>query len=537
MLHHASKRLARAGFEVLGGWLSPGGPARGPAQAPPPAQGPLSEAFRLHTAALACEGDELVSASRWEATLGRAASPGEVVAALRAALNAEFQGASWVADVRIFVACLGEEVKQYQRITTGEKQGLVVVPRPDEDDQLEKTSSLMYVADPPLDRLTLLSDCKLRAAMNAGDRAFIIQSTTESLAQFLLEPSQEAKAEFAADFARLAPTPEGAWPSKKLMQRLATVQDNRYPAVLVATGAMSPAHRGHVLMMWEAKARLERCGYAVVGAWLSPGGAAAAAAHAQATGGPQLSWAFRHIAAELSVCDDDFVAVRSVEPPEPGGAAASAQELCREVQQYLSERFSASFEGQMVRVFLVCGTDVAEKSGLYSGVLPHRELGVVIVPREDEEPRLEVPSQLVYVADPIPGDACAFSSSRVRAAIREGSVAAASQEMAPAAARYVLAPTPAERREMSADYEALAVKSMGREELDQSMAKLKETLRAWAGPQGCVRQADLARLLHFIDPSWTEKEMNALMGSAKISPDGTLVTDEFIDWIFNHCQA
>merc|ERR1719291_616001 len=229
---------------------------------------------------------------------------------------------------------------------------------------------------------------------------------------------------------------------------------------------MSPTHRGHVLMMWEAKARLERCGYAVVGAWLSPASAAAAGREAQVTGSAQLSWAFRHKIAELSVCDDDFVAVRSGEPHEPGGPATE-QVLCDGLQQYLSERFCASFEGQMVRVFFVCGTDAAEKGGLYSGVLPHREGGVVVVPREDEEPRLEVPSQLVYVADPIPGDVCAFSSSRVRTAIKENNVQAASREMAPAAARYVLAPTDAERVEMSADYEALGTRSLEPEELDQ----------------------------------------------------------------------
>ncbi|CAK0904174.1 unnamed protein product [Prorocentrum cordatum] len=130
--------------------------------------------------------------------------------------------------------------------------------------------------------------------MNAGDRAYVLRSTTKSLAQFLLEPSLEEQTRFAGDFDRLKPSPEGAWPCEKLMQRLATAPDSKYPAVLVATGAMSPAHRGHLLMMWEAKARLERCGYAVVGAWLAPAGAAAAGREAQATGSVQLSWAFRH---------------------------------------------------------------------------------------------------------------------------------------------------------------------------------------------------------------------------------------------------
>ncbi|CAK0904176.1 unnamed protein product [Prorocentrum cordatum] len=174
--------------------------------------------------------------------------------------------------------------------------------------------------------------------------------------------------------------------------------------------------------------------------------------------------------AELSACADELVAVRSEEPREPGGAT-TAQDLCHELQQYLSDRFCASLGGQLVRVFFVCGTDAAEKSKLYSGVLPNQELGVVVVPRGDEEPRLEVPSRLVFVADPIPGDVWAFSSSRLREAIK-----------------------------------------------------------------GRVHRADLARLLRLIDPSWTEKEMGALMGSAGVSADGTVSPDGFIDWLCSCCQ-
>ncbi|CAK0904173.1 unnamed protein product, partial [Prorocentrum cordatum] len=111
MLRQAEARLARAGYEVLAGWLSPASSA----QAPLAGHEPLSRAFRLRAAALACEGDELVDTALWEASLDRAAAPGDVVAALRASLSAEFQGASWVAMVRIFVVCPGDEVKQYQR--------------------------------------------------------------------------------------------------------------------------------------------------------------------------------------------------------------------------------------------------------------------------------------------------------------------------------------------------------------------------------------------------------------------------------------
>jgi len=41
-------------------------------------------------------------------------------------------------------------------------------------------------------------------------------------------------------------------------------------AVLVSTGGMNPMHRGHVAMLYQARARLEQEGYTVLGAWLSP---------------------------------------------------------------------------------------------------------------------------------------------------------------------------------------------------------------------------------------------------------------------------
>ena len=41
-------------------------------------------------------------------------------------------------------------------------------------------------------------------------------------------------------------------------------------AVLLMTGSMNPIHRGHVSMLLRAKAKLETCGFQVLGTWVSP---------------------------------------------------------------------------------------------------------------------------------------------------------------------------------------------------------------------------------------------------------------------------
>lgn len=496
----------------------------------------MSARFRFKTTELACKGDDLASASPWEASqVDARPSCKQVLASLRAALNRELQGASWVDRINIFLVCEGSEVKQAQVILGDELQGIVVVPSLGDTDMLEKPSQKVFVSDAVSDRLATLSDAQLQRAIRLGDSAAVVQVTTEDGARFLLETSEQDRRDFAEDFAKLQREPEGPWPSSKLMRRLSVGPDGKFPTVLVVSGAMSPCHQAHTMMLWQAKERLERAGFAVLAGWLSPSCEAAAAKEAQDKGYQPLSSAFRKKVAELSTCDDDFVSVGSWELGQQ--QAARPQELCRELQQYLKERFSASFEGQTVRVFYVCGTDVAERSKLYSGLEPSRETGLVVVERGDDVARLEVPSQLVFVADPTPGEASSFSSTRVREAVKKSDVVAASQELAPATARFALAPTPAEKSEMSADFEALGSKGLEPGDLRQAMGKLKETLRAWAGPQGSVHTDDLSRLLHFIDPSWTDKEMGALLGGCQVSPDGLVSPEEFIDWLFTRCQA
>ena len=55
-----------------------------------------------------------------------------------------------------------------------------------------------------------------------------------------------------------------------------------------------------------------------------------------------------------------------------------------------------------LRVFYVCGTDLANKCRLWGGM---GEVGVVVVPRTGEPPKAdEQPAKRVFIASPAEGD-------------------------------------------------------------------------------------------------------------------------------------
>jgi nicotinic acid mononucleotide adenylyltransferase len=546
MLWQAKQRLEEAGFTVLAAFLSPSSSPKGPQKPAGPgsdATNPvLSTAFRLRLAELMVLGDELVAVSSWEASMqNRSPSHLDLVNELQAALARDFESAAWKDKVRTFLVCGSDEAaKQKRGLTSDRLQGIVTVPREDEEVSLEKPRELSFVAEKCPGRLAELSSTKLWKAMKTGDSAFLISMMSEAAAQFILDgPLTEAeRAAFSTDFARLAGrlASEGPWPGNKLMQRLPLVPEDKLLAVVVAGGSMSPAHRSHVLMLWQAKERLEQAGYAVAAAWLLPVGESAANVEAKAAGAPELSASFRQRVAELSVCDDEFVSVSSWATSMQSPQAPSPSETVQALQEYLPEAFPCSLRRRQVHVFYAAGTDVAKKCGLYRGLAPQSYLGVVVVPREGEEPGLEKPHQMVYVADEISGESAAITSTKLRAAIREGDTVYAAQAMASAAGRFTLSPTSSERQAFQGDFQALGVVPPEPKQLDWAKERLKASLRAWVGPQGTIHGDDVARLLKMLDPSWNSQEMGALMIGAKVAADGYLVADDFVDWIFS-CYA
>lgn len=542
MLWQAKQRLEGAGFVVLAAWLSPSGSPNGP-QKPPTAstENPvLSSAFRLRLAELMVLGDDLVSISPWEAGIqGQPPSHVDVMTDLQAALAKEFPSEDWKDNCRVFIVNGSDEANAKKKGLTPKKlHGQVTVPRGEDALSLETPHNLQYLAEPCPGTMAALSSTSLWLAIKGGDTAYVSSMMSEAAAQFILEgPSEAERSALSTDFARFTgggSASEGPWPGAKLMQRLPLVPDDKLLAVVVAGGAMSPAHRGHVLMLWQAKERLEQAGYAVAACWLLPSSEGAALAEAKANGAPELSAAFRQRVAELSVCDDEVVSVASC---ESSGKGSSPAEIVSQLQAYLPQRFPCSLKRRHLHVFYAAGTDVAKKLGLYRGLQPESLLGVVVVPRADDEPQLEKPHQMIYVADAISGESAALTSTKLRQAIRDGDTVYAAQAMASAAGRFTLAPTSSERLAFEADYKRLGVAPPEAKQLDWAKERLKASLRAWVGPQGTIHGDDVARLLKMLDPSWNSKEMSALMIGAKVAADGYVVADDFVDWIFSCYSA
>eukprot|EP00747_Dinoflagellata_sp_TGD_P073957 gnl/TRDRNA2_/TRDRNA2_158133_c1_seq1.p1 gnl/TRDRNA2_/TRDRNA2_158133_c1~~gnl/TRDRNA2_/TRDRNA2_158133_c1_seq1.p1 ORF type:complete len:293 (-),score=63.89 gnl/TRDRNA2_/TRDRNA2_158133_c1_seq1:60-917(-) len=252
------------------------------------------------------------------------------------------------------------------------------------------------------------------------------------------------------------------WPFDKLEAALRAdggLLQGRRPAVVITTGAMNPIHKGHVQMLRQAKMRLEKSGYAVLAGWISPSHDLYVLPKAKSLKTPGLRSAFRTRLAELAVADDAFTSVGLWESAQRGHWP-DFPEVVTELQRALNEQFpklcTGGSEGSLL-VFYVCGTDHAKKCGLYRGMRAERGRGVVVVPRDGEEPKGEDEQRLVYVASPASGETATFSSTQLRKAIQRRDGDFVRRAVAPAAARFLLEPSPTEYKEMKADFDVLGV--------------------------------------------------------------------------------
>jgi len=533
MLEQAKVRLESAGYAVCGGFLSPSSYAQALDKAKDRGIPALTSAFRLRLAEIAVRDDELISVASWEANvIGRTVSCSEVVEALEREL-AGVQPAGRA--ISVFLVCGSSDRRTSAGLLSSLQQGRVVVPRRGTDTLLETPVQRMFVTDTSPGKLDRLNSVRLREALRSGDTAYVRQVMPAAPARLVLEPTPAERAEFAADLERLsvASASGGPWPLAKIAERLLAEppRPGGVVAVLVTSGSMSPAHRGHTLLLHRAKARLEAAGYVVPAAWLSPAGDGRAFQKARASGAPELRFAFRRRVAELSVCDDDFISVGSWE----AGPKAEVRpwELALSLQEHLRQRLRHSLDGISLKTFYACGGDVAQKQGLRKGFQAQHDLGVVIVPRGDgDEIFMDSPHSLVFCADAVGGEAASRSCAGLCAAIRAGDITAASQAMGAAAARFVLAPTAAERREFFTEFDRLGISLPGPSELAQSRDALRAALKTWADPSGSIGAEDLGRLLRALDPSWTNRDLDDLLSLAADPVDGRVNSDGFVDWLF-----
>mmetsp|Transcript_108145 Transcript_108145/g.334026 ORF Transcript_108145/g.334026 Transcript_108145/m.334026 type:complete len:243 (-) Transcript_108145:54-782(-) len=241
------------------------------------------------------------------------------------------------------------------------------------------------------------------------------------------------------------------WPLGKFRAAAATAAGAgaASTAVVLTTGGMNPPHRGHVQLLHEARRRLEAAGCAVVGLWLSPSHDSYVQPKAEALQTVGLSAAFRLELARCAVADDPLVAIGAWE------ASVEGFRNFPEVADALQAELQAVCEREQLltpAVFYACGTDMADRCGLYSGLEPH---GVVVVPRDGEVPGPEDPAVRVLVAVPAAGEVAGFSSTRVRAAIAAQDHGYLARALSPHAAAFLLEPTAEALHRFAADFRQL----------------------------------------------------------------------------------
>ena len=253
------------------------------------------------------------------------------------------------------------------------------------------------------------------------------------------------------------------WPLAKLRGRLAAAPAEAPLAAVVTTGAMNPLHAGHAQMLHQAAARLQEDGFEVVGAWVSPSHDGYVQPKAWSLGTVGLSAAFRLKLADHATEDDRLVAVGAWEAQQPGDwpdYPLVAKALRERLHALAVLEDGALSRLRDARVFYVCGTDHAQKCGLYGGGLKHAAgVGTVVVPRAGDMPSdaRAVAGWGPYIAQPAAGDVASFSSTRVRSAIAAKDADAVRTMLSASAARFLLQPTAEEHECYSADYEKLGV--------------------------------------------------------------------------------
>jgi nicotinic acid mononucleotide adenylyltransferase len=232
----------------------------------------------------------------------------------------------------------------------------------------------------------------------------------------LPDPS-EPPARDNAFTAYAAPLGRAPWPS--LDAAVASAAD--YPAdrklcVLLATGAMSPPHRGHVDMLVCAKRALETQGFAVLHGWMSPAHDlyVGPKAHDQRTFFANA--AHRVAMADLATQHLPWCSVGTWEARDE--RRSSYSRASRTLQETIHSMDGAG-RAKDIHVFGVCGGDHAEFQRDFDG---KNLQGLVVVPRDGDMVFKDKPSRLVYgVHEPnATAVRAAMSSTAVRAAFAAG---------------------------------------------------------------------------------------------------------------------
>ena len=238
-------------------------------------------------------------------------------------------------------------------------------------------------------------------------------------------------------FSALAEDGSAPWPINRLAVALNRMSaDSGTNCVLLATGAMSPVHRGHVEILEHARKTLEeRQGFAVLASFLSPSHDLYVGPKANYSGTSFAAAKHRIEMARLAVADHDWIEVATWEARVPD-RWPDYPEVMDALQAFLGEQFGP--RGEDILVFYVCGSDHLRycKEGFGK---PHQ--GLIAVPRDEEDDAEERPERLIFSTTP-PVGIREFSSTAIRDALAsesEEGIAEAERMLGPEVFAYARA--------------------------------------------------------------------------------------------------
>jgi len=534
-LRLARERLEAAGYLILGGWLSPWSDST--VQTRSQSGSCLSSALRLRLATAAASELDWLAVSGWEAGHGGSVTHGKLATQLRKALAERLpEYLSVQTPCSVFMVSCDEILPPGRGLLASDGQGTITVPN-GTDVVLEKTTSLAYLTWPMDCWYENFPEESVLRALRGRDCCFVQKAMPAGAAQLLLSRTQEDDAGIRKEIASLSAEvePEGPWPADKVMTLMQDIGDNQPVAFLVATGSMDPVHLGHISMMWQAKARLERAGYRVAGSWLSICSDFQAKANSSRRGLAPLSKEMRHHVAKLAVLGDSLSSVASWQMEEETRSVRYV-EVMLALRKAMVERFPLTLSLHHVHVFLVCGEEVLSQRGQLQPIAQHPELGAVIIPRDPDDIIMENVTSQIFEGEAAADQALpSISCEAVRRHLASRDIASFVKWMAPAAARFLSAPTRSERQRFASDFEVLGVPAEkgfpgGTMHLK---ARLKDSFQLWQGPLGTISVQDLQHLLQMLDPSWTQVQVDTLVCAlAKSKPGAQTTYEDLIDWIF-----
>lgn len=204
------------------------------------------------------------------------------------------------------------------------------------------------------------------------------------------------------------------WPQSMVdMKPIVDISDtltHGYRIVLLSTGSYNPVHRMHVSMFEHVKSSLESAGHVVVGAFISPSHDAYLAGKMKKTPSVHIKANHRLSMCQLAVGESKWLSTSSWETNQ--SHFIDFPDVSRSLLGRIQVRFSPLTYGP-IRVYYVCGADLASKCGLGRGI--DRDINVAVMPRPGYTVRNVDPKACHLVRSGMEVD---MSSTAVRAACK-----------------------------------------------------------------------------------------------------------------------